>query len=172
MYPAVPRRAHVRLQRVHLRIGIGQQDIHRDLLLQRFLAGQTLGHHLRGLGRTARERDQAGSQGGVAGQLPDRQRRELAQDEPFARQEDKVRIVVGDRPAGLALMVVIDLDRPESCRLPRARTILPGKTPVPPLHGKCVNGLGPAVALILRSGRLPAEGGSGDRDQAITPAGC
>ena len=71
----------------------------------------------------------------------------------------------------VALMVVIDLDRPESSRLPRARTILLGKTPVPLLHGQCVNGLGPAVALILRSGRLPAHGGSGDRVQAIGPAG-
>ena len=72
----------------------------------------------------------------------------------------------------VALMVVIDLDRPESSRLPRGRTISFGKTPVPLLHGQGVNGLGPAVALILRSGRLPAQGASGDRDQAITPAGC
>ncbi len=73
---------------------------------------------------------------------------------------------------GVALMVVIDLDRPELSRLPRARTILFGNTPVPLLHGQGVNGLGPAVSLILRSGRLPARGGSGDRDQAVAPAGC
>ncbi len=71
----------------------------------------------------------------------------------------------------VALMVVIDLDRPESSRLPGAHKILLGETPIPLLHGQGVNGLGPAVALILRSGMLPAQGGSGDRDQAIAPAG-
>ena len=91
---------------------------------------------------------------------------------PGAIEARQIGIIEAPVCERVALMVVIDLDRPESSRLPRARTILLGKTPVPLLHGKGVNGLGPAVALILRSGRLPAQGGSGDRDQAITPASC
>lgn len=55
----------------------------------------------------------------------------------------------------VAVAVVIDLDRPEPSRLPPARTISLGPTPVPLLHGRGVYGLGPAVALILRFGLPP-----------------
>ncbi len=91
---------------------------------------------------------------------------------PGAIEARQIGILEAPTCERVALMVVIDLDRPESSRLPGARVILLGETPVPLLHGQGVNGLGPAVALILRSGMLPAQGGSGDRDQAIAPAGC
>ena len=55
----------------------------------------------------------------------------------------------------VAVAVVIDLDCPELSRLPPSRTISFGPTPIPLVHGRGVHGLGPAVALILRSGRLP-----------------
>ena len=55
----------------------------------------------------------------------------------------------------VALSVVIDLDQPEPSRLPEAREIRFASVTVPLLHGQGVSGLGPAIAVILRSGRRP-----------------
>ena len=74
---------------------------------------------------------------------------------PGAIEARQIGILEAPVSEQVALAVVIDLDRTETSRLPPARTISLGPTPVPLLHGRGVCGLGPAVALILRSGLPP-----------------
>lgn len=78
--------------------------------------------------------------------------------EPGAIEARQIGILEAPACEQVAVTVVIDLDRPEPSRLPPSRTISFGTTAVPLLHGRGVHGLGPAVALILRSGRLPGGG--------------